>query len=79
MINSTELLMKGGKLAISRLHLSVNHIPYKSKNKTKTQKIHDTLSSELNNLTSFLRPFREQVLNTCNEISMHLQRKEIRF
>lgn len=28
------------------------------------------LSSELNKLTSFLRPFREQVLNTCNEISM---------
>lgn len=79
MINSTELLMKGGKLAISRLHLSVNHIPYKSKNKTNTQKIHDTLSSELNNLTSFLRPFREPVLNTCNEISMHLQRKEIGF
>lgn len=52
MTNSTKLLTQGRKVTISSLCLSVNHIPYKSKKKKKSQ-IPDTLSSELSKLKTF--------------------------
>lgn len=61
-----------------------SHSIWKLKKKKKTtrknqQQIRDILSSELSKLTYFLRPFRKQVLNACNEIFMHLQRNEEKF
>lgn len=73
--------MKVEKLVTTRQHLSVNRIPYgvKKKARKNQQQIRDILSSELSKLTYFLRPFRKQVLNACNEIFMHLERNEGKF